>query len=38
MKIKTGDIYRLDTTKYKWANQFVTGKVLDITCGKYLSY
>lgn len=38
MKIRTGDIYRLDMTKYEWANQFVVGKVLDITCGKYLNY
>lgn len=38
MKIRTGDIYRLQMVKYKWANQLATGKVLDITCGKYLNY
>jgi len=38
VKIRTGDIYRLQMTKYRWANQFVNGKVLDFTCGKFLSY
>jgi|APSaa5957512535_1039671.scaffolds.fasta_scaffold24300_4 hypothetical protein len=38
MKIRTGDIYRINLTKYKWVNQFVSGKVLNITCGKYLNY
>ncbi len=38
MKIRTGDIYRINNTKYKWANQFVFGKVLHISCGKYLNY
>ena len=38
MKIRTGDIYRINMVKYNWANQFVVGKVLDITCGKYLNY
>jgi len=38
MKIRTGDIYRIDMPKYKWVNQFVNGKVLDLTCGKYLNY
>jgi len=38
MKIRTDDIYRTNIIKYEWVNQFVNGKILDITCGKYLSY
>jgi len=38
MKIRTDDIYRTNLIKYNWANQFIDGKILDITCGKYLSY
>lgn len=38
MKIRTGDIYLVEMAKYTWANQFTIGKVLDITCGKYLNY
>ncbi len=38
MKIRTGDIYRIDWSKYYWANQFIFGKVLHITCGKYMNY
>lgn len=38
MKIRTDDIYRTNIIKYEWVNQFINGKILDITCGKYLSY
>jgi len=38
MKIRTDDIYRTNMTKYEWVNQMINGKILDITCGKYLSY
>lgn len=38
MKIRTNDIYRVDMAKYTWANEFTAGKVLDVTCGKYLNY
>jgi len=38
MKIRTGDIYRIEWSKYYWANQFSFGKVLHITCGKYMNY
>lgn len=38
MKIRTGDIYRIQSVKYKYATQFASGKVLDITYGKYLDY
>jgi len=38
MKIRTGDIYRVQHAKYNFCSQFVSGKVLDITCGKYLDF
>lgn len=38
MKIRIGDIYRIHLTKCEWAKQFVSGKVLDMSCGKLLSY
>jgi hypothetical protein len=38
MKIRTGDIYRIETPKYKWINQFSHGRILNITFGKYLDY
>jgi 2-polyprenyl-3-methyl-5-hydroxy-6-metoxy-1,4-benzoquinol methylase len=38
MKIRTDDIHRTNLTKYEWVNQFINGEILDITCGKYLSY
>jgi 2-polyprenyl-3-methyl-5-hydroxy-6-metoxy-1,4-benzoquinol methylase len=38
MKIRIGDIYRIHLTKCEWAKQFVVGKVLDMSCGKLLSY
>ena len=38
MKIRTGDIYRVQYAKYNFCSQFVSGKVLDITCGKYLDF
>jgi SAM-dependent methyltransferase len=38
MKIRTDDIYRVQNVKYKYASEFVSGKVLDITYGKYLDY
>lgn len=38
MKIRTGDIYRVQSAKYNFCSQFVSGKVLDITCGKYLDF
>ena len=38
MKIRTDDIYRIQSVKYKSVTSFVSGKVLDITYGKYLDY
>ena len=38
MKIRTGDIYRVQYAKYNFGSQYVSGKVLDITCGKYLDF
>lgn len=38
MKIRTGDIYRVQSAKYNFSSQYVSGKVLDITCGKYLDF
>jgi hypothetical protein len=38
MKIRTGDIYRIEMPKYEWLNQFAHGRILNITFGKYLDY
>ena len=38
MKIRIRDIYRIHLTKCEWAKQFAVGKVLDMSCGKLLSY
>ena len=38
MKIRTDDIYRVEKTKYHFANSIISGKVLDITYGKYLDF
>jgi hypothetical protein len=38
MKIRTGDIYRIEMPKYEWVNQFAHGKILNITFGNYLNY
>jgi len=38
MKIRTGDIYRIEMPKYEWINQFAHGKILNITFGNYLNY
>ena len=38
MKIRTSDIYRVQSAKYDFCTQFVSGNVLDITCGKYLDF
>jgi len=38
MKIRTGDIYRIEMPKYEWVNQFTHGKILNITFGSYLNH
>ena len=38
MKIRTSDIYRVQSAKYDFCTQFVSGNVLDITCGNYLDF
>ena len=38
MKIKLDDIYREQYAKYNFASTFVSGRILDITYGKYLDY
>jgi len=38
MKIRTGDIYRIEMPKYEWLNRFAHGRILNITFGKYLDY
>lgn len=38
MKIRTSDIYRTEYAKYQYASKLISGKVLDITYGKYLDY
>lgn len=38
MKIKTGDIYREQIPRYKFASKFASGKILDITYGKFMDY
>lgn len=38
MKIRTSDIYRTEIAKYQYASKLISGKILDITYGKYLNY
>lgn len=38
MKIKTGDVYREQIPRYEFASKFASGKILDITYGKFMDY
>ena len=38
MKIRLDDIYREQFAKYNFVSTFTSGKILDITYGKYLDY
>ncbi|KER07006.1 glycosyltransferase protein [Marine Group I thaumarchaeote SCGC AAA799-E16] len=38
MKIRVNDIHRQQKTKYDFSKEYVSGKILDITYGKYFDY